>query len=129
VHAALIGAVPGPGEADELLAGPDVVRLRDVPRIPPEAVSVLSPARRRRSFAEVRRGFAAREDHDPVQAEASRCFSCGACTGCDDCLVYCPEGVLVRAQDQRPEADYDYCKGCGLCAVACPRGVLFTEAV
>ena len=22
-----------------------------------------------------------------------RCFACGDCTGCDTCLVYCPEGA------------------------------------
>jgi Pyruvate/2-oxoacid:ferredoxin oxidoreductase delta subunit len=100
-----------------------------VPSVPAEAVSVLAPARRRRSFAEVRRGFAARRDHDPVRAEASRCLSCGACTGCDECVVYCPEGVLARPGGVLPEVDLDYCKGCGLCVAACARGVLFTEAV
>ncbi len=78
VHAALSHAEPASDVFDEPLAGPDVVHLHGVPHVPAEAVSVLAPARRRRSFAEVRRGFAARQDHDPVRAEASRCLSCGA---------------------------------------------------
>ncbi|MEI6449632.1 MAG: FAD-dependent oxidoreductase [Actinomycetes bacterium] len=137
IHAALAGA-EGDAEAaaaaaerpeDAPLAGPEAVHLGAFPRIPPEPVSHVAPRLRRRDFAEVRRGFARRSGHDPLTAEASRCFSCGACTGCDLCVIYCPEGVLRHAEGCPPEADYDYCKGCGLCAAACPRGVLFTAAI
>ncbi len=114
---------------DAMLAGPETVHLGAFSRIPREPVSLLPPRLRRRDFAEVRRGFAERAGHDAVMAEAERCLSCGACTGCDLCLIHCPEGVVQRAEGRAPEADYDYCKGCGLCAAACPRGVLFTEAI
>ncbi len=52
--------------------------------------------------------------------EAHRCFSCGHCTHCDTCLVYCPEGVVRRA-DEGYALDYTYCKGCGICVHECPR--------
>jgi len=52
--------------------------------------------------------------------EAHRCFSCGHCTRCDTCLVYCPEGVIRRA-DLGYDLDYTYCKGCGICVHECPR--------
>ena len=53
-------------------------------------------------------------------AEAQRCFSCGDCTGCDTCLVYCPEGIIRREGD-RYAVDLAYCKGCGICVAECPR--------
>lgn len=64
-------------------------------------------------FGEVNRGLA-----DAL--EAHRCFSCGHCTHCDTCLVYCPEGVVRRAE-QGYALDYTYCKGCGICVHECPR--------
>lgn len=135
VHAALSGAAapPGPGHAVEQgrgdLAGPGAVRLRSFPPADRQPVDELPAKSRRRSFAEVRRGFVTRPGCDPVTAEASRCFACGRCTGCDLCVAYCPEGVLRRVDSHLPEPDLDYCKGCGLCAVSCPRGVLTTTAV
>jgi Pyruvate/2-oxoacid:ferredoxin oxidoreductase delta subunit len=53
-------------------------------------------------------------------AEASRCFSCGACTSCDTCLLYCPEGVIHRI-GHGYEVDEAFCKGCGMCVAECPR--------
>jgi 2-oxoacid:acceptor oxidoreductase delta subunit (pyruvate/2-ketoisovalerate family) len=60
-------------------------------------------------------------NHGLAQAlESHRCFSCGHCTHCDTCLVYCPEGVVRRAEDGYA-LDYSYCKGCGICVHECPR--------
>jgi Pyruvate/2-oxoacid:ferredoxin oxidoreductase delta subunit len=81
----------------------------------------VSPARRerhllveeRRSFEEVNRGLDGPE-------EATRCFSCGSCTRCDTCLLYCPEGIIRRA-DAGYWIDLDHCKGCGMCVAECPR--------
>ncbi len=53
-------------------------------------------------------------------AEASRCFSCGACTACDTCLLYCPEGVIRRIGSGY-RVDEAFCKGCGMCVAECPR--------
>ena len=114
---------------DEGYAGQDAVHPRAFRLSPPQPVDELPARTRRRSFAEVRRGFATRPGLDPVRDEAARCFSCGHCTGCDLCVAYCPEGVLSRADGCAPEADLDYCKGCSLCAVTCPRGALSVVAV
>jgi len=56
-------------------------------------------------------------------AEAARCFSCGTCTGCDNCYVYCPEPCITR-EDGIYTIDFDYCKGCGVCFEECPRGII-----
>ena len=59
--------------------------------------------------------------------EAHRCFSCGHCTRCDTCLVYCPEGI-IRREDLGYEVDYSYCKGCGICVTECPRSAIEMRA-
>jgi Pyruvate/2-oxoacid:ferredoxin oxidoreductase delta subunit len=56
-------------------------------------------------------------------AEAKRCMSCGSCTGCDRCYMFCPEPAISR-QDGVYSIDLDYCKGCGICFEECPRGVV-----
>jgi len=71
------------------------------------------PVARRTSWDEVNRGLAGPE-------EAARCFSCGHCTRCDTCLLYCPEGIIARAGDGYV-VDGEYCKGCGMCVAECPR--------
>jgi len=63
----------------------------------------------------------------PDPREAERCFSCGHCTRCDTCLVYCPEGVIERAVAEDGGnyfVNLDYCKGCGICVTECPRGAM-----
>ncbi|MFN7975857.1 MAG: 2-oxoacid:acceptor oxidoreductase family protein [Acidobacteriota bacterium] len=59
--------------------------------------------------------------------EAHRCFSCGHCTRCDTCLVYCPEGIIRRRTGDY-EVDYAYCKGCGICVAECPRRAIEMRA-
>jgi 2-oxoacid:acceptor oxidoreductase gamma subunit (pyruvate/2-ketoisovalerate family) len=59
----------------------------------------------------------------PDPKEAERCFSCGHCTQCDTCLVYCPEGIIDRVSSGY-EVNLDYCKGCGVCVAECPRGAI-----
>lgn len=77
-------------------------------------------ATRIRTFQETNHGI-------PDPREAERCFSCGHCTRCDTCLVYCPEGIIDRviAKDGNGyEINLDYCKGCGICVSECPRGAM-----
>lgn len=68
---------------------------------------------RTRDFQEVNLGPADAE-------EAERCFSCGHCTRCDTCLIYCPEGIIDRTSAGY-EINGEYCKGCGICVWECPR--------
>lgn len=95
------------------------LRLDHFPRIPP-AHAVHAPANGLDAFAETNLGL-------PDAAEARRCFSCGNCTRCDTCLVYCPEGVVRRA-DMGYEVDYANCKGCGICVTECPRRAMEMSA-
>jgi NADPH-dependent glutamate synthase beta subunit-like oxidoreductase len=54
-------------------------------------------------------------------AETARCFSCGTCTHCDNCVTYCPDIAVQRAGDGYVVLT-DYCKGCGVCVKECPTG-------
>ena len=56
-------------------------------------------------------------------AEARRCFTCGLCTSCSNCVVFCPDGA-VRRGGGGYTIDLDYCKGCGVCVTECPRGAM-----
>lgn len=51
-----------------------------------------------------------------------------ACTGCDLCVIYCPEGIVFAAAPKRYRFDLDYCKGCGVCAQECPVHDIVMEA-
>jgi Pyruvate/2-oxoacid:ferredoxin oxidoreductase delta subunit len=58
---------------------------------------------------------------EPLLDEAGRCFSCGTCIHCDNCLVYCPDLAIVHAGGGYAVLT-DYCKGCGVCVRECPTG-------
>jgi Pyruvate/2-oxoacid:ferredoxin oxidoreductase delta subunit len=73
---------------------------------------------------EVRLGLMDTPDRRSAVTEAGRCFSCGVCNQCDNCLDYCPEGIVLRDGDTY-RFDSGYCKGCGICASQCPRGVIY----
>jgi NADPH-dependent glutamate synthase beta subunit-like oxidoreductase/ferredoxin len=62
------------------------------------------------------------------QEEASRCFSCGICSQCGVCWVFCPD-IAIGNSSGNYEVLLDYCKGCGICAAECPAGVLEMEEV
>ncbi len=73
------------------------------------------------TFREVKTTF----DAQTVIGEALRCFNCGVCNMCDNCVIFCPDVAIKRREDDyRYEIDYDYCKGCGICVVECPRNAL-----
>jgi NADPH-dependent glutamate synthase beta subunit-like oxidoreductase len=97
----------------------DPLYLRHQGPLPPPR---LDPRQRGAGFVEINPGFNA----DMALAEASRCFYCGTCVGCERCLLMCPdlsihsiEGKTFMYQPQDP-----YCKGCGTCAAVCNRGVM-----
>lgn len=89
------------------------IRFDHFERAAPEQGRLLEAGSRKSNFKEVDAGLASK-------LEAHRCFSCGHCTKCDTCMVYCPEGIIHRA-DGGYEIDYAYCKGCGICVTECPR--------
>jgi len=79
---------------------------------------------RSESFAEVHLGLS-RED---ALHEAKRCFNCGVCNLCHNCLTYCPDLAVSASPDRLGyEINYDYCKGCCLCVEECPRGAISVE--
>ena len=122
LHAALGGVEtlsrPAP------LVDASALTFRDVPRAEMARGGLLQPRSRATSFLEVRQGLSDRPDRETAYEEAQRCFSCGACTACGECVVYCPEGILTHVGDTSCTIDEDYCKGCGLCAAQCPRSAL-----
>lgn len=101
--------------------GPSVVGTSDLrfghfPNQVPAQREHLPVAERLETMAEVSQGLS-------DASEAARCLSCAICTSCDTCLVYCPEGSVLR--DGRGYLfDLDICKGCGICATECPRGCI-----
>ena len=73
------------------------------------------------SGAEVQLGL----ELEAALAETERCFSCGLCIACDNCLHYCPDLAIRRAEASeagRYIVLTDYCKGCGICVKECPTG-------
>jgi NADPH-dependent glutamate synthase beta subunit-like oxidoreductase len=81
----------------------------------------LEAAERIRTFEEVNSGFASGQAED----EISRCFKCGTCIDCENCLDFCPDLSILRdAELGLYGFDEDHCKGCGICSVACPRNVV-----
>jgi 2-oxoacid:acceptor oxidoreductase gamma subunit (pyruvate/2-ketoisovalerate family) len=95
---------------------PAQIRYSHFVPAPPQPDRHLPPVTRRHSFDESNLGLGGPE-------EADRCFSCGHCTLCDTCLVYCPDGVIFRSADGY-RIDPDYCKGCGMCVAECPRSAM-----
>jgi 2-oxoacid:acceptor oxidoreductase delta subunit (pyruvate/2-ketoisovalerate family) len=61
---------------------------------------------------------------EQAMVEADRCFTCGECTYCDTCLVFCPDMAVARAPEGGYTIDYAHCKGCGICVHECPRGAI-----
>ncbi len=61
-------------------------------------------------------------------AEVERCFSCGSCSGCEQCFMYCTPGCFTRVEEARPgmyfTLNLDQCHECGKCIEVCPCGYL-----
>jgi NADPH-dependent glutamate synthase beta subunit-like oxidoreductase len=86
------------------------------------ATPLLETEERKRNFHEIVQTLSP----DDAVIEATRCFFCGLCTGCDRCFLYCPEVCLKPPEEGQVkyQADPEYCKGCEVCASVCPRGVM-----
>ncbi|HUU30007.1 MAG TPA: NAD(P)-binding protein [archaeon] len=63
---------------------------------------------------------------EETAAESSRCFNCGVCVDCDNCLIFCPDMAIYTVDDVYM-VKTEYCKGCGICAEECPRSVIKME--
>jgi len=89
------------------------IRFDHFQRVEPVQDRLQDPKESTAGFSEVNLGCTNAK-------EAERCFSCGHCTECDQCRVYCPEGIVNRLR-KGYEIDYAFCKGCGICVAECPR--------
>jgi len=105
-----------PREKEPIVIKPEDLNMAYVEEIPRPAQVQLPPDARVRNFDEVNRGL----EDDDAALEALRCFSCGTCKECDNCLIFCPDVSVLRGKDSPYEFDYEYCKGCGICAEECP---------
>ncbi len=106
---------------DEPVVGLGTINTFYYPRRGRATGQTLDAARRLASAAEVQIGF----DLEQALAETERCFSCGTCIFCDNCVVYCPDLAVKRlpgGEDAGYVVDGDYCKGCGICVKECPTG-------
>ncbi|MBE9548436.1 MAG: 2-oxoacid:acceptor oxidoreductase family protein [Proteobacteria bacterium] len=95
------------------------IRLDHFARAQADTEQTIDPMQAVKNFNQVNNGLRSKQ-------ELHRCFSCGHCTECDTCLVYCPEGIIRRLTDEGTpyEVDYSYCKGCGICVEECPRSAM-----
>lgn len=85
--------------------------------LPRENQGIVSAAERLKNFNETQLNFSV----DEALHESTRCFSCGNCIFCDNCMYYCPDMAITRI-DQAYAVSSDFCKGCGLCVNECPTG-------
>jgi NADPH-dependent glutamate synthase beta subunit-like oxidoreductase len=115
----------------------DVVRYKDLNpdyfEVAPRNVRPMLPVEERiNNFDEVKTAMSDEE----VIAEAKRCFNCGSCIECDNCILYCPDIAVLREPEggvgvgAAPyKIDYEYCKGCLVCVHECPRSAMSYEEV
>ena len=82
----------------------------------------LPVGKRSSNFSEINLGISIKEG----KKESERCFSCGVCRECNNCVYFCPD-ICVSVSDGNYEFDYEYCKGCGICDHECPVGVIKME--
>ena len=65
---------------------------------------------------------------EPALEEATRCFSCGMCFGCERCWMYCQSNCFKKipppSQGHYYKIDLSICDGCKKCAEECPCGFL-----
>jgi NADPH-dependent glutamate synthase beta subunit-like oxidoreductase len=96
---------------------PEAINAFYYPRLPRAADRRRNIEMRLADFSEVQLGLS----EDEAAAESERCFSCGECILCDNCIVFCPDMAVVRSSNGYTVLG-DYCKGCGLCVQECPTG-------
>ncbi|MBI4595676.1 MAG: FAD-dependent oxidoreductase [Candidatus Tectomicrobia bacterium] len=86
--------------------------------------SKLTLKERKLSFKEVNQSMPI----NTAMEEAERCFHCGVCTQCDNCLIFCPDvSIISKASLDGYDIDFDHCKGCGICIKECPRAAMVIQ--
>jgi len=108
------GSAAAEGEA---AVGLERIATAYYPKQSRQAAARLAPMQRLAGDAEVQLGL----DLEATLAEAARCFSCGSCVLCDNCVHVCPD-LAVKREGSGYVVLGDYCKGCGLCVKECPTG-------
>jgi NADPH-dependent glutamate synthase beta subunit-like oxidoreductase len=108
--------------------GADKIKLTWYEDKPRAERQVLSPAdRMAKPFDEVDLGLT---DEDAL-AEATRCFSCGKCFGCENCWMYCQNNCFTKLSEPRHGQFYkiklEVCDGCKKCWEECPCGYILGE--
>lgn len=111
------GALPPGAIVAEPLVPLAAINLHYHPAQARAAAQHLAVSERLTHGGEVQLGLAIEQ----ALAEGARCFSCGTCTHCDNCVTYCPDFAVQRVGDSYRVLT-DYCKGCGLCVKECPSG-------
>jgi len=116
------GVDGGSDDAAAAVEAEPVVELATIntfyyPRQPRAVEQRLDAAQRLAGDFEVQIGF----DVEQALAETERCFSCGTCIQCDNCVHYCPD-LAVKREAGGYVVLTDYCKGCGICVKECPTG-------
>jgi NADPH-dependent glutamate synthase beta subunit-like oxidoreductase len=121
----------GPEELHEVVHYQSINPDYFTPR-PRAGMPHLEPSERTDSFEEVNKGL----NDEAAVAEAQRCFNCGTCIECDNCILFCPDIAVLRepggcagAEKAPYKIDYEYCKGCLLCVHECPRAAMSFEEV
>jgi len=102
------------------IAGFDDLNLEYFTTRPRIRIPMMPLSERERNFGEIQLGISA----GAAAEEAGRCFHCGACVECDNCLIFCPDLSVKKDGDGNYYIDYDYCKGCGICVHECPRDAM-----
>jgi NADPH-dependent glutamate synthase beta subunit-like oxidoreductase len=107
--------------------GPESVMLDFKPQTPAVQIPKLAGAERVSvdlGGAEV----AGTITEEEFLAEASRCFSCGSCFGCEQCSMFCTPGCFTKLEEIGPGVYFtltlDECEECGKCVEVCPCGFL-----
>lgn len=107
------------------VVGPERIVIEFHEETRPAIPAQLGPvARLTNPMAEVTLGIT----EDQVVEEASRCFSCGDCFGCQQCWMYCTVGCFTRVEEVGQGVYFtlslEECESCGKCIEVCPSGFL-----